>query len=203
MAQNFPRLEATHRDFVERQKIFFAASAAPEGRINLHPRGTEHFRVMSPNAVMWLDMTGSSNETAAHLIADGRLTLMFCAFSGAPRILRLYGIGRVIGRDSADWDMLSAVEFGGEIPHGMRQMIWLDIDLVQTSCGYGVPLFDFKAPRDNLDRWAASKSDDELEAYRRQKNAVSMDGLPTGLFSDLPAPADTASDGASHEGSSE
>ncbi|MER2605438.1 MAG: pyridoxamine 5'-phosphate oxidase family protein [Siculibacillus sp.] len=184
MAQPFPGLDRSHREFIERQKIFFAASAAPQGRVNVSPRGTEHFRIMSPNAVMWLDLTGSSNETAAHLLVDGRMTVMFCAFDGAPRILRLYGIGRVIGRGSGDWDTLATLEFDGRIPHGARQMIWLDADLVQTSCGYGVPLFDFVAPRDNLDRWATAKSDAELEAYRREKNAVSMDGLPTGLFPD-------------------
>lgn len=182
MAEQFPEIAPAHRAFVEAQKIFFAASAAPDARVNVSPRATDHFRIMSPKAVMWLDLTGSSNETAAHLLADGRLTVMFCAFEGAPKILRLYGIGRVIGRDSPDWDMLAAVEFEGRIPHGARQMIWLDVDLVQTSCGFGVPRFDWVGPRDTLDRWAASKTDEDLEAYRRAKNAVSMDGLPTGLF---------------------
>lgn len=182
MAKQFERIEDVHRAFVEKQKIFFTASAAEGARVNLSPRGTDMFRVMSPNAVLWLDKTGSGNETAAHLAADGRLTVMFCAFEGPPMILRFYGRGRVIGRGSPDWATLLAIEFDGVEPPGARQMVWLDIDLVQTSCGFAVPFYDHVGPRDTLDRWAASKSEEELDAYRRQKNAVSMDGLPTGLF---------------------
>lgn len=184
MAKQFDRIEDVHRAFVERQKIFFSASAAEGTRINLSPRGTDCFRILSPNAVVWLDKTGSGNETAAHLLADGRLTVMFCAFEGPPSILRFYGRGRVIGRGSPDWTTLLSVEFDGEAPPGARQMVWLDVDLVQTSCGFAVPFFEHVGPRDTLDRWAASKSDDELDAYRREKNARSMDGLPTGLFPD-------------------
>lgn len=184
MAKRFERIEDAHRAFVEKQKIFFAASAAPDARINLSPRGTDCFRVTGPNAVLWLDKTGSGNETAAHLLVDGRLTVMFCAFEGPPMILRFYGRGRVIGRGSPDWARLLAVEFAGEEPPGARQMVWLDVDLVQTSCGFAVPFFDHVGPRETLDRWASSKSAEELDAYRREKNAVSMDGLPTGLFED-------------------
>lgn len=184
MAKQFQGLEAAHRTFIEAQKIFFSASAAEGARVNLSPRGTDTFRVMSPNVVLWLDKTGSGNETAAHLIADGRLTVMFCAFEGPPMILRLYGHGRVIGRGSPDWSTLLAIEFDGAEPPGARQMVWLDVDLVQTSCGFAVPFYDHVGPRDTLDRWASSKSEQDLDAYRRAKNAVSMDGLPTGLFPD-------------------
>lgn len=184
MARRFDRIEDVHRAFVEKQKIFFAASAAEGTRVNLSPRATDCFRVSGPNAVLWLDKTGSGNETAAHLLADGRLTVMFCAFEGPPMILRFYGRGRVVRRGSPEWATLLAAEFGGEAPPGARQMIRLDVDLVQTSCGFAVPFFDHVGSRDTLDRWASSKSDDELDAYRREKNAVSMDGLPTGLFED-------------------
>lgn len=184
MAKRFDRIEDVHRTFVEKQKIFFTASAAEGTRINLSPRGTDCFRILGPNAVVWLDKTGSGNETAAHLLADGRLTVMFCAFEGPPSILRFYGRGRVIARGSADWTALLAAEFEGRAPPGARQMIRLDVDLVQTSCGFAVPFFDHVGPRDTLDRWAASKSEAELDAYRRDKNARSMDDLPTGLFPD-------------------
>ena len=183
MGQLFEALSPRHLAFIEAQKIYFVGTAA-EGTVNLSPKGGDSLRILDAHTLAWLNLTGSGNESAAHVLQNPRMTVMFCAFDGAPRILRLYGIGRVIGRGSGDWDTLATLEFDGRIPHGARQMIWLDADLVQTSCGYGVPLFDFVAPRDNLDRWAAAKSDAELEAYRREKNAVSMDGLPTGLFPD-------------------
>lgn len=182
MARPFEKIEPAHRAFVERQKIFFTASAAEGTLINLSPRGADWFRILDPNAVVWLDKTGSGNETAAHLRVDGRLTVMFCAFEGPPMILRFYGRGRVIARGSTEWAALLAGPFEGIEPPGARQMVRLDVDLVQTSCGFAVPFFEAVGPRDTLDRWASSKSEVELEAYRRQKNAVSMDGLPTGLF---------------------
>src|SRR5262249_54021194 len=122
------------------------------------------------------------NETAAHLLVDGRLTIMFCAFDGPPVILRLYGKGHAIRRNSAEYRRLLDAQYGGEEPLGARQIIHLDIDLVQTSCGYGVPLFDYQSERPNLDRWAEAKGEDGLRAYWREKNLHSMDGLPTGLL---------------------
>ena len=182
MATPFARIEDKHAAFIAKQKIFFAASAAEGTRVNLSPRGTDTFRVLGPNDVLWLDRTGSSNETAAHLRADGRLTIMFCAFEGPPLILRLYGRGRVVARATAEYAELLAAHFEGTEPPGPRQMIRLAVDLVQTSCGYGVPKFDYVEDRDTLDRWASAKTEDQLEAYRRKKNTLSMDGLPTGLF---------------------
>ncbi len=114
-------------------------------------------RVLGPKAVVYLDLTGSGNETAAHLRATGRLTLMLCAFEGAPMILRLYGAGRVLRRGGPDYARLLATEYGGAEPLGARQMIRLDIDLVQTSCGFGVPLFDHAGERPTLARWAEAK----------------------------------------------
>ncbi|GBU18255.1 MULTISPECIES: pyridoxamine 5'-phosphate oxidase family protein [Methylobacterium] len=184
MAKQFPALDARLTGIIERQHVFFVASAAPGARVNLSPRGTEALRILSPNAVAYLDLTGSGNETAAHLKADGRLTLMVCAFEGAPVILRLYGRGQVLVRGGAAYAALLAEAFGGVEPRGARQIVRLDFDLVQTSCGYGVPFFEFRGPRPGLANWAASKTDAELDAYRRQKNATSLDGLPTGLFED-------------------
>jgi hypothetical protein len=182
MGKQFDRLDDDLMRFVEAQRIFFAATAAPGARINLSPRATDHFRLLGPNAAVWLDLTGSGNETPAHLAVDDRLTVMFSAFAGPPRILRLYGRGSVIRRGSAEYVDLLTGPFDGDEPAGARQMIRLDFDLVQTSCGFAVPFFDHVGPRDTLARWAAGKTEAELDAYRREKNTVSIDGLPTGLF---------------------
>jgi hypothetical protein len=181
MAKRFSALEPEHRDFIARQRVFFTASAAAGSRINLSPRDAASLRVLSPGAVAYLDRTGSGNETAAHLIADGRLTIMLCAFEGPPMILRLYGRGERLPRRGTAYAILLAEAFGGHEPLGARQIVRLAVDLVQTSCGFGVPLFDYAAERSSLDRWSAAKGEAELEAYRREKNSLSMDGLPTSL----------------------
>ncbi len=182
MAKQLPCIDASCRDFIDRQRIFFAASAAPGARINLSPRGTDAFAVLDDRTVAYLDRTGSGNETAAHLKADGRLTLMFCAFDGPPNILRFYGRGEVVRRGSEAYRDILAQAFDGKEPAGVRQIVRLHVDRVQTSCGYGTPLFDYRGERPSLDNWASAKGEEGLEAYRREKNAVSIDGLPTGLF---------------------
>jgi hypothetical protein len=190
MAKQFPEISPALQEFILRQRMFLTASAATTGRVNVSPRGTDMLRVLGPNTVVYLDLTGSGNETAAHLRATGRLTVMFCAFEGAPMILRLYGTGRVLRRGGPDYARLLAAEYGGAEPLGARQMVRLDIDLVQTSCGFGVPLFDYAGERPTLARWAEAKESQEgLEAYRRLKNSHSIDGLPTGLFEEDPVPA--------------
>lgn len=181
MAKEYAALNARHREFIASQHMFFTASAAPTGRINLSPRSTDWLRVLSDNAVGYLDRTGSGNETSAHVRADGRLTMMFCAVDGPPLILRLYGRGRVIARSTAEYAELLETVFGGTEPIGARQIVRLDIELVKTSCGYGVPLFDYRGERDTMDRWCDSKGEEGLVAYRADKNVESMDGLPTGF----------------------
>lgn len=181
MAKQFSALDPQQRAFLEAQKVFFVASATADSRVNVSPKGLDSLRVLGPNRVCWLDRTGSGSETAAHLMADGRLTLMTCAFEGPPLILRLYGRGRSLPRGTAEYAALLAEAFGPDEPPGSRQIIVLDFDLVQTSCGFAVPLFDFKAERPTLDRWAEAKGEDGLREYRRDKNSRSMDGLPTGL----------------------
>ncbi len=182
MAQQFPALEQKHLDFIARQHVFFTASAASSGHVNLSPRSTDLFRVLGPNRALYLDRTGSGNETAAHLLADGRLTIMMCAFDGPPLILRLYGRGHIIRRGSDAYQALLAEWFGKEEPLGARQMVVLDFDLVQTSCGYGVPFQDYVGERPTMDKWAAAKGPEGIDAYQRQKNQTSLDGFPTGLF---------------------
>lgn len=180
MGKRFPAIDSAHREFIERQRIFFNASACAEGRVNVSPRDVTSLRVLDANRVVYLDLTGSGNETAAHLLADGRLTLMFCAFEGKPMILRLYGRGRVLPRGSLEYNAMLASQFGGEETPGARQMILLDVDLVQTSCGMNVPLFESVGPREQLVQWAQVKGESALQDYRREKNSVSIDGFPTG-----------------------
>jgi Pyridoxamine 5'-phosphate oxidase len=182
MAQQFTTMDAKHRSFIERQHIFFVASATADSRVNLSPKDAASLRILNPNRVAYLDQTGSGNETAAHVRAHGRLTMMFCAFAGAPLILRLYGRGTILPRGSAGYAEMLADEFGGIEPPGARQMIVLDVDLVQTSCGYGVPLFDFGDGRTTLLRWAEAKGEEGLAAYWRLNNRKSIDGLPTGIL---------------------
>lgn len=182
MAKDYPALTAHHREFIARQHMFFTATAAAGARINLSPRSTDMFRVLSDNAVLYLDRTGSGNETAAHLRADGRMTIMMCAVEGPPLILRLYGRGRAIKRGSEEYAALLAEHYAGTEPLGARQMIRLDFDLVKTSCGYGVPFHDYKGERDTMDKWASAKGEDGIAAYWEEKNLVSQDGLPTGLL---------------------
>ena len=187
MGKQFERIEPAHREFIERQHIFFNASAAATGRVNLSPRDVAALRILDANTVIYVDRTGSGNETAAHLLADGRLTLMFCAFEGSPIILRLYGRGRIIPRPGVEYSALLSSHFADVEPPGARQMVWLDVDLVQTSCGMNVPFFDFSGDRDQLTRWAEVKGEEALDQYRRQKNTNSIDGLPTGMFDTAPS----------------
>lgn len=181
MARFYPALTASHTAFIAAQKIFFTASATAQSRINLSPKGMDSLRVLSPNRVAWLDLTGSGNETAAHLRHDGRLTLMWTSFDADPLILRAYGRGHVVRRQDAGWAALR--------PHfpdlpGARQIIVLDIESVQTSCGYAVPRYAWLGERDTLTRWAQKKGAVGLVDYWREKNQTSIDGLPTGLFDD-------------------
>jgi hypothetical protein len=202
MAKFYEQIEPAHAAFIAQQHIFFTASAASTGRVNVSPRGADAFRVIDPNTVAYLDETGSGNETAAHLKASGRLTIMFCGFESVPMILRLYGQGRSIPRDTQEYADLLQSNFNNHQPPGARQIILLNVDLVQTSCGYGVPLFDYKEDRPTLRHWAEAKGDDGVAAYRRQKNVLSLDGFETGIAPEEPAskePAAAAHEPAPHE----
>ncbi|MBW7972776.1 pyridoxamine 5'-phosphate oxidase family protein [Bradyrhizobium sp. BR 10289] len=187
MGKQFARIEPEHRAFIERQKIFFVASAPPKGRINVSPKGLSSFRVLGDNDVAYLDCTGSGSETRAHLIAcdDKRLTIMFCAFEGPPMILRLYGQGRSLMRGTPEYADLAA---GFEDMTGARQIVRLSVELVQTSCGMGVPLFDYKEERSSLVRYWTKQGLDNLRKYWGLKNNKSIDGLPTGFVPEAMAP---------------
>ncbi len=181
MAKQFPSIGEAHREFVARQHVFFVASAAADSRVNVSPRSTDCLRVLGPSAVAYLDRTGSGNETAAHILAGGRVTIMFCAVAGAPSILRLYGRGTIHGRRDTSFRAIVDRHFSGLAPLGTRQIVELAVELVQTSCGFGVPLLDYAGERDAMDRWAEHRGKDGIEAYWRTNNVASIDGLPTGL----------------------
>lgn len=178
MAKQFSAIGPEHQAFIEKQPVFFVGTAAPDGRVNVSPKGMDSLRVLGPNRVLWLSVTGSGNETAAHLLRLPRMTLMFCAFEGAPLILRLYGTARMVQPGDAGWEDLL-----GHFPPlpATRQLYILDVDLVQTSCGMAVPLMDLREGRENLNEVHRRLTDAQLEDYRQRKNARSIDGFPTGL----------------------
>lgn len=176
MAKHYDHINKKIQKFISEQKIFFVATATKDSRINLSPKGMDSFRVIDEKRVLWLNLTGSGNETAAHLHADGRITVMFCAFEGAPLILRLYGKGKVINPNDAQWD--ETVSLFPKLA-GTRQIIDIDIELVQTSCGMSIPYFDFKEERLQLDDWAKGKGQEGIKDYWKEKNVQSIDGIPT------------------------
>ena len=179
MAKQFPAFEDDHRRFIAEQPIFFVATAAADTRINLSPKGMDSLRVLGPNRLAWLNLTGSGNETAAHLAEDSRMTVMWCSFGKRPLILRAYGRARCLHRDA--WDL--AAHFP-DTP-GARQIFDMEVDLVQTSCGYAVPTFEAGAERPVLRNWAEGKGQDGLQTYWDTRNRQSIDGLPTGIEANL------------------
>lgn len=179
MAQMYTELSERHQQFIAAQKLFFVATATADSRINLSPKGMDSIRVLGANRVAWLNVTGSGNETAAHVQIDPRMTLMFCAFDGAPLILRLYGKARVVHQKDADWPALYSLF--KPLP-GARQIFDLAVSHVQTSCGMGVPLMDYRGERGSLEAWAEKKGEAGVRDYWTQKNQASIDGLPTQIL---------------------
>lgn len=176
MGKQFQALSTAHMQFIAEQKVFFVGTAVDQGRVNISPKGMNSLKVLSPQQVMWLNVTGSGNETAAHVQQNARMTLMFMALSGAPLILRLYGQANVIHKHDTAWQTLIG-QFDS-LP-GARQIFELKIELVQTSCGMSVPYMDYVGEREQLNHWAAAKGEAEIEAYWQAKNHTSIDGLPT------------------------
>lgn len=179
MAKRYDALTADHKTFIQAQHVFFVGTAAPSGTVNISPKGMDSLRIMNEHRIVWLNTTGSGNESASHVQIDPRMTLMFCAFQGAPLILRLYGRARVYHQADRAWlDLLSHFP---SLP-GARQIFVLDIELVQTSCGMSVPLLEFQGEREQLNRWALAKGQAGLHDYWRQKNQVSLDGFPSHIL---------------------
>jgi Pyridoxamine 5'-phosphate oxidase len=177
MAKLFDSITPELARFLAAQPLFFVATAplAASGHVNLSPKGLDTFRVLAADRVAYLDLTGSGNETAAHLLENGRITFLFCSFGGDPKILRLYGRGRVVTPGMEEW-----AELAGAFPEypGVRQVVVAEIEMAQTSCGFGVPAMELAGQRETLLRWAEAKGPEGLEKYRREKNARSLDGLP-------------------------
>ncbi|MCU0703676.1 MAG: pyridoxamine 5'-phosphate oxidase family protein [Fimbriiglobus sp.] len=177
MGKLFAAIDDDLRAFITAQRMFFVATAplSADGHVNLSPKGLDSFRVLGPTTVAYLDLTGSGVETIAHLRENGRLTVMFCAFEGRPRIVRLQGRGRVVTPTDAEW-----AELSGHFPAmpGVRSVIVLDADRISDSCGYGVPRYEFVGDREQLPAWAEKKGPDGVKEYQARKNAASIDGLP-------------------------
>ena len=176
MGQQFNELSQKHIQFIERQKIYFVGTATASGRVNISPKGQDSLRVLSPQRVAWLNVTGSGNESAAHVQADPRMTVMFAAFEGDPIILRLYGVAKVIHKNDVAWEKM--INLFPELP-GTRQIFDLQIELVQKSCGMSVPFFAYQGEREQLNDWARQKGEAGLRNYWLEKNQKSLDGLPT------------------------
>lgn len=177
----FPEITERFRQFIKQQKVFFVGTAALDGRVNIAPKGMDSLRVLGPHRIVWLNLTGGENESAAHLRETTRMTLMWCAFDGAPIILRAYGHATVIHPRDPGWGELAPLF--PTLP-GARQIFDLTVDLVLRSCGMGVPFFEFRGPREALRQWAEKKGDSGLQAWWREMNQVSLDGKPTGIFED-------------------
>lgn len=170
-----PELQA----FIQKQKVYFVATAMSSGTVNLSPKGMDSLRIVDGNRVMWLNVTGSGNETATHLLENDRITIMFCAFEGKPMILRLYGHGKTYHPYDPEWQ-----EYIGLFPEfpGTRQIFDVEIDIVQTSCGMSVPFMDYEREREELNKWATKKGQDGIQKYWEEKNVKSFDGFETGIL---------------------
>ena len=173
-------IKPAHKAFIEDQHMFFVATAplSAEGRVNLSPKGLDCFKVLSEQRVGYMDLISSGNETSAHTLENGRITFMFCSFDSTPNILRLYGKGFTVLPGTPKWQQY-ADQF--TLYPSTRQLIIADIDLVQTSCGFGIPMYNFTGDRDIHFEWAEKKGADGLHEYVQQNNLTSLDGLPTAI----------------------
>lgn len=178
MGKRYAEISDNLKEFIAQQKLFFVGTATDDSRVNISPKGMDSLRVLNSNRVIWLNVTGSGNETAAHLQTHPRMTIMFAAFEGAPMILRLYGNARAIHHGDAEWSELYS-QFA--ITPGARQIFDLQVDLVQTSCGMAVPFFDYVDEREQLKNWAINKGEEGVKEYWKEKNQLSLDGKPTGI----------------------
>ena len=181
MADRFSELGPKHIEFIEKQHLYFVATAGAEGSVNLSPKGMDSLRVLNNQRVVWLNLTGSGNETAAHIAESSRMTLMFCSFDKQPLILRLYGQAKTIHARDDVWR-----ELVQHFPSytGARQVFDLDIELVQTSCGFAVPYYDLVGERETLSNWTEKTGRAGIEAYWKRKNVRSLDDKATGIVED-------------------
>jgi hypothetical protein len=178
MAKQFGAIDGAHRTFIEQQHMFFVATAAPDSRVNISPKGTDSLRILGPNRLIWLNYTGSGNETAGHLLQASRMTIMWCSFTQRPMIMRAYGTARAIHPRDEDWDELST-HFSQKT--GARQIFDMSVDMLQTSCGFAVPFMEFTEDRDVLGKLMVTLEDDGIQdAWENNKSTI--DGAPTEIF---------------------
>ena len=179
MGQQYSELSDKHTAFISKQKIYFVGTATDDSKVNVSPKGMDSFKVLDSKTIAWLNVTGSGNETAAHVQTHPRMTIMFAAFEGSPMILRLYGDATAIHHNDPEWNELYC-QFAPMA--GARQIFKLSIEMVQTSCGMSVPFFDFVEGREQLKDWAAKKGEDGIKDYWQEKNQVSLDGVATNIL---------------------
>lgn len=184
MGKTYPAIDPPLQTWLTAQHVFFVATApsGDAGHVNCSPRSAGSFRVLDPTSVAWLDGVGSGIETVSHLRQNGRIVLMFCAFDGPPRIVRLHGSGRAIEAGDPEFAALRP-RFGAQ-PFAERAVIEVAVDRVADSCGFGVPLYRYEGERDQMGKWADKKGKDGALAYMREKNVRSLDGLPGLRFTD-------------------
>lgn len=176
MGKQFDQLQQEHITFIAEQHIYFTGTAAATGKVNISPKGMDSLRVLSPNRILWRNLTGSGNETDGHLKRVNRITLMWCSFTTRPIILRAYGTATSTHVDDAGWGDLNA-HFPEDI--GARQIFDVTIDLVQSSCGYGVPFFTFDQDRPAMEKWTQDKGVNGVRDYWTERNSQTIDGFPT------------------------
>ena len=179
MSKKFNELSVKHIEFIEQQKIFFVGTAAANGTVNMSPKGYGSLKVLSPNRIIWLNVTGSGNETSAHVQINPRMTIMFTSFDGSPVTLRIYGKAQVIHKLDEEWGDLNS-HFDQIV--GARQIFDLTIELVQTSCGMSIPYFEYKGERDAQIKWATKKGEAGLREFWEEENQQSIDGFPTNIL---------------------
>ncbi len=179
MGQQYSEISEKNIQFINEQKIYFVGTATNDSRVNISPKGMDSFKVLGPNRVIWLNVTGSGNETAAHIQANNRMTIMFLAFDGSPNILRLYGQAKAVHKNDAQWEALSS-HF--TLLPGTRQIFDMSVDLIQNSCGMSVPLYSYEEDRDLLSNWATKQGNEGIEKYWEKKNQKSIDGLETKIL---------------------
>jgi hypothetical protein len=176
MGKIFEAITPELKKWIEKQKIFFVATAplSAEGHINCSPKGLDSFRILDGNTVAYQDLTGSGIETIAHIKENKRIILMFCAFNGPPKIVRLHGIGEAITPEHVDFESLSSQFI---FRRGIRAYIRIQLNRISDSCGYAVPLYEFVKDREVLDKWVDAKTDEQLKEYRATTNTESIDGM--------------------------
>lgn len=179
MAEQYDKLDDKHIQFIQQQHIYFVGTAGAQGLVNVSPKGMDSLRIIDQSTVAWLNLTGSGNETAAHVLENGRMTIMFCSFDKQPLILRLYGQAIATHPRDERWAELSVLfpEYAGA-----RQIFTLDVDMVQTSCGYAVPYYELQGERPTLEKWAENHGASGVRDYWKEKNTRSLDGKDTGIY---------------------